>query len=470
MKSQKSKQTFVQSMFGKLETDVKTIGFKKIISIIEDVVEKRMNNLQNNTQEIIEKLKICTTKDIIYEILKIGLKIYWYKFNNATNTVSMMNWKILLRTRILIMILIQNSLTIPIDFGLSSCAITQINTIRIKINQTLRLQSNNFWTLVIQICHNYMKLNQSDVKCYAIVFDTSGQIMVSTKQNDINVWMFQNGKMKLVKLLQGHTHLIQCLVYIKKQHSFISGALDKSIRCWQQQDQSNWNSSQPYQQHTDYIMCIVLNSNEDLLFHKSIKAWKVDFNQNKLAFLYSLDRHDDYVISLSLNQLENYLVSCAFEKNQIIIWQRRGDNNKFEFRYFVKQSVQEQGHKVKFIKENQFIWITGGITIDKLYVFELIKGVYQENQEKSFQLVTNNQNVDECRFPIMYNKEKDFIVLRHKNYIYIIREIKDGKFKKVCQLNFDAYSIYGTITNNGQYLVFWDEKNQGYSIFELSNK
>ncbi|CAD8119064.1 unnamed protein product [Paramecium primaurelia] len=185
--------------------------------------------------------------------------------------------------------------------------------------------------------------------------------------------------------------------------------------------------------------------------------------------MYSLDKHENKVNALSLNQSETQLVSCADSKNQIIIWERK-EQDKFEFKHFVTQSIQEEGLKIKFIKDNQFIWITGGKQIDKLYVFELKEGVFYENQEKTIQLIINNEKVDEYRFPIIYNKERNLIVVRHKTYIYIIIEIKNGKFKIVDQLNCDTIDIYGTITNNGQYLVYWDEKSQAYSTYELLNK
>ncbi|CAD8132529.1 unnamed protein product [Paramecium octaurelia] len=347
----------------------------------------------------------------------------------------------------------------------------QQQQIKIKSESQLNYEKQE----LLQKSEIKFKLIDQSVKqnqvCKSIVFDSSGSIMVSTQNNDIIVWSLINGTIKLVKTLSGHTSLVQCLVASKKQNSFISCSLDKTIRCWQSQNYE-WNSSQPYQKHTDYIMCIILSSNEDLLFSgsddKSIKVWKVDFNQNKLTFLYSLDKHNNRIMSLSLNQSENQLVSCASSQNQIIIWERR-EKDKYEFKYFVKQSIKDHGFKVKFIKENQFIWITGEQALDRLYVFELIQGVYQENQDKTVQLITNYKDCDEFHFSIIYNKERNLIVVRHKKYIYIIREINDGNYKIEDQLNFDTYYIYGNITNNGKYLVCWDAKREGYSTYELLN-
>ncbi|CAD8196228.1 unnamed protein product [Paramecium pentaurelia] len=286
---------------------------------------------------------------------------------------------------------------------------------QIKVNP--QQQPNQNQQQVLQLVEIKLKLIDQSIKqiikCNAIVFDSSGSIMVSTEKNDIKVWSFLNGTIKLIKVLQGHSNWIQCLVYSKKQNSFISGSGDMSIRCWQQLDQTNWNSSLPYIYHRDFVRCILLNSNEDLLFSggddKQIIVWKADLNENKLKCLYSLDKHNNSVVALSLNQSEKYLVSCARDKNQIIIWERKNEN-KFEFKYFVNQSIQSCGFKVKFIKENQFIWITGNKDIDQLYVFELKDGVFQENQEKAIKLIQNQMTVDEYHFPITYNKEKNLIV------------------------------------------------------------
>ncbi|CAD8192523.1 unnamed protein product [Paramecium pentaurelia] len=348
-----------------------------------------------------------------------------------------------------------------VDFRELKQKFININYSNISINGEIQLKLIN------------QSVKQSG-RCNAIVFDSSGSIMVSTEKNYIiKVWKFQNGKIKLITNLQGHTRHIQCLVYSKKQNSFISGAGDKTIRCWQQVDQFNWISSQAYQQHKDYVRCIILNQNEDLLFSgstdRSIKVWKINLNKNKLKYLYSLYKHDDIVNALNLNQSETQLVSCAYNKYQIIIWEN-GEYNKFEFKYIIKQSIQDYGFKVQFIKDNQFIWLTGGQEIDKLFVFELIDGIFQENQDKTIQLLKNNSTIDEYRFPILYNKEMNLIVVRHKTYIYIIRQTNYEKLKIVDFLNCYTDDIYGMITNNAKYLVYWDKKNQAYSTYELLNK
>ncbi|CAD8130572.1 unnamed protein product [Paramecium sonneborni] len=499
------------------DMDFKVVGLRKIISLIEENQVKKIERVENiikNSIQTIESLHgiIDQMKSFIIQQFNslITIMMEWiqnlkqqgslysqYSFyeeleviilkQNKTNTnqqillqeIQKTNhcWSSKLNPKLeyfnqLVEYNKCKELLSNLEFG--SNTFTQVEQqpqIKIELQQQKNLQ-NILYESEIKLKLIDQSVKQND-RCNAIVFDSCGQIMVSTENNDIKIWKFLNGKIEQIKILQGHTNSIQCLVYSKKQNSFISGANDNSIRCWKQLDSSDWITSEPYKEHTHCVNCIILNSNEDLLFSgsddKSIKVWKVDFNQNILTYMYSLDKHNNIIIALSLNESETQLVSCAKDKNQIIIWERR-EQDKFEFKYFVKQSILDQGKKVKFIKNNQFIWVTGGKEIDKLCIFELKEGVFQENQDKTIQLIANNQIFDEYRFSIVYNKERNLMVVRHKTYIYIITEINDGKFKIVDQLNCDTYDVYGTITNNGQYLVYFDNKKKGYSTYELLNK
>ncbi|CAD8200161.1 unnamed protein product [Paramecium pentaurelia] len=444
------------------ESNAKTIGLKKVIKIIEDIIDKNFKNLENITQQTVQDLSICIkTQDWTQDLLAQREQYNQYSFydeldcfikNQNTNYDSNIariyninrSWKTKLSNNLNQYIQDQDK----VNFREIKQKIININCSNLYQKYEIKLKSID-------------QSVQQKIQCNSIVFDFSGSIMVSTEENDIKVWRFLDGKIKMLKKLQGHTNWVFCLVYSKKQNFFISGAEDKTIRCWKQLNQTEWISSQPYQQHTDFVTCIILNSNENILFSgskdKSIKAWKVDFNKNILTYMYSLDKHDNKVMALSLNQSETQLVSCGQNKNQIIIWEK-GKQNEFQFKHFVKQSIQEEGLKIQFIKENQFIWITGGKEKDKLQVFELKEGGYIENQDKAIQLITNNLIVDQYLFPIVYNKERNLIIVRHKTFIYIIREMDNGKFEIVDQLNCDTIEIYGTITNNGQYLIYWDQK------------
>ncbi|CAD8149936.1 unnamed protein product [Paramecium pentaurelia] len=304
--------------------------------------------------------------------------------------------------------------------------------------------------------------------CVSIAFNSSYSIMVSTHKSIINVWNFNNGKLELLKSLNQHNDWVNALVYSKKQNSFISCSDDKTIRIWKDQGENDWISSFAYEQHTDRVYCMTINQNEDQLFSgcfdKKIIIWKLDFDKNELIYQYSLKKYNHRIQSLSLNQSESQLVSC--DDVQLIIWQR-GLDNKMQFKYFVKPSKGISGQQVKFIKENQFVWVPNDEQVNEIFIFELQEGVYLENQEKKLQMNENKKLQNMNLFPIYYNKQRNLMIIRHKACIYFIREQKNGKFKIVEQLNLDTNTINGAATNNGLHFVFWDDQKREYSIYEL---
>ncbi|CAD8130490.1 unnamed protein product [Paramecium sonneborni] len=65
-----------------------------------------------------------------------------------------------------------------------------------------------------------------------------------------------------------------------------------------------------------------------------------------------------------------------------------------EFKYIViiEQSINTSRLEVRFMKDNQFIFVTSIKEIDKIFIFELTEGVFEENQQKMIQLNQNKQN------------------------------------------------------------------------------
>ncbi|CAD8088642.1 unnamed protein product [Paramecium primaurelia] len=492
-KLDKNKKFFCKSCLNNFESDAKTIGLQRILEIIEQIIDTNNNECEKIINETIQQLiKINKiTEELKTSFLNlfdsiIGITSQWinnlqdqkeqqnqYSFyEELDNYIKNKNTNFIQRKKLINKI--NNSSMLKLHKTLSDYHLNKdkFNLGELKKQFFKIIQSNQFDQGDINLQQIDQSVKQTD-SCKAIVFDFSGSIMLSTKDNDIQVWKFEDGTIQLINTLVCHTNLVSCLVYSKKQNSFISGSVDNAIICWQRINQIDWNYSQAYKQHTKSVKCILLNSKEDILFSgsddTSINVWKVEFNKNQLTYLYSLNKHKNSINSLSLNKSENYLVSCAQDQNGIIIWEYQSQN-KFVYKYLVKQSIQDYGLKVQFIKDNQFIWITGDKDFDQMYVFELKERVFQENLEKTIQLDKNNQPLDEFRFPIVYNEEKNLIVVRHKTHIYIIRLMNDGKFKIVNKLNFNTNKIFGTISNNGDYLVFWDDYIKQYSIYELYEK
>ncbi|CAD8174386.1 unnamed protein product [Paramecium pentaurelia] len=318
------------------------------------------------------------------------------------------------------------------------------------------------------------KNNKQDGRFESIVFDKTGSIMVSNDMESIKIWRFEKGELSLQNQLQIHNLHVKCLVYSKFLNNFISGSADKKIICWKQVNLNKWNSN-IYQYHYDTVNCLILNQKEDELISgsddKQIIIWSVDFINNQLTYKYSLKQHSEYVLSLSYNQSENSFLSCG--SDLYIIWKKKTniDNQQVinniksnEFQYYLDQlKYLPKGNRVIFINDYQFLWVTQN---QGILVFEQKWSMYQQNKNKTIN-IKNNDCEDQYYFPIIYNKNKNFLLIKHKYHIYLIRQLENGKFIIISSVDCGTQHNYGTITNDGQYLVFWDQKLKKYSTYQI---
>ncbi|CAD8211438.1 unnamed protein product [Paramecium octaurelia] len=318
------------------------------------------------------------------------------------------------------------------------------------------------------ILHKLIKteIRQKDC-CYAIQFNKDTSIMISTSGKDIKVWDFYKGHLKLSNTLQKHIDDVTCLLFSNYSNSFISGCgnEDGSIVCWQQDNNFGWKSSKPFKQHSLGLRCMIMNHDETQLITgslgKTIIIWKLDFKENNLVYEYSLFENQNKLLSLSMNDSETCMVSCNEDQVIFIWWKQQGI---WKFKDTLKQSVQDIGRQIKFLSDTEFIWLQQ--SKGRVHFFEGQNFKFQEKPEK--QLLLNNQQQDWNLFPILYNKLKNVIVIRHNSTVFIIRKQLDGNLKIMadpiqCQSEF----TYGSLSKDCQYLVLWDMVSQQYNVYEI---
>ncbi|CAD8065768.1 unnamed protein product [Paramecium sonneborni] len=531
------------------KTDAQIIEFKKVIQIIEDNKIKSLDILENLIKQNIQYIElfqtqvfnlkshlvqqldhlINNTKDWVLNLQSTGSKYSQYSFYQELDLIIMnqqstQNDQINLNDQIKI---INDAWKTEVNYQLeifksfkeyqqskdilknltNQSQQEQIKS-NIIINQIINQDKEQKKQITDNVIIQQQQLSpyklqfiddsiQQEEWCNAIVFDPTGKIMVSINGEDIIIWNINNRKINHAHLLQGHSQNVSCLIYSLINNYFISGSFDNSIRIWKYQNNNQWQSSKPYNEHKHCISCIILTSKEDQLiscsFDRSIKVWIIDLNNNELKLLYSLEKHTDYVFSLSLNQTERVLVSCGVD-GQIIIWKKQLNSQwqfqikfyisnyqtYFFFKFFMQiilincnyynKTIKEYGFHVKFLQENQFIWVP--YSSHNLCVFECKdEDQYQENIEKRIQFQKDNQRgVNYLLFPIIYNKDKNLICLRRAQHIFIIKVQINGFLSIVEQLDCQDCYIYGSLTNNGQYLVYWGEKTKKYKTYEILYK
>ncbi|CAD8094420.1 unnamed protein product [Paramecium primaurelia] len=301
----------------------------------------------------------------------------------------------------------------------------------------------------------------------ALAFNYQTNILVTSNDKEIIIWKFNEGKLDQWQKYQ-FSGFITSLVFSKTQNIFISGSTEVYI--WKQHQNNQWTKSNPYIYNKKIqTSCLVLNSKEDLVIqgnkNSTINILAVDFQQNKITHLYSLKKHTEWVSSLSLNNSENLLLTCGYQET--IIWKKDQDNKWKFMTEVIKYSTPIYPDRALFLKDDQFI------------LFKSRNGstsaiVYQQNKldfTKYYEIQLNTIPTLEFKLyqTFEFRPELNLLFVRYKEYIYILRKQDNGKYKIAYQQCYKTDYIYGTLSNNGQYLVIYDESQKLHNIYELQN-
>ncbi|CAD8178918.1 unnamed protein product [Paramecium octaurelia] len=328
---------------------------------------------------------------------------------------------------------------------------------------------------------NYKLISQTQQKeiCTGIAINRDGSLIAASCNNDIKIWKFKDGILIDQKiLLKGHESVVFCIIFSKKIDFFVSGGMDNSIRCWIDRNKKSWFSSHSWEgskaftQHSNSILCLLLNEKEDELLSSSsdhsIKIWNVKSGDNIIEYKYSLNKHTNQVFQISLNSTDTEMVSCS-EDRCIIIWSKNG-NNQWEFKYIINQDVDEYGLRINYCSDDTIIWCQNSKPIAQ--VFRLENGIFQHKPDLSIKLkpfVDSEFGSDYCFFPSKYNSTTQTLILKQNKYIYRIKKSKNDSFYidgDVIVNN--AASCYGTIQDDQKYIVIWNKESSQMQVYKAN--
>ncbi|CAD8159483.1 unnamed protein product [Paramecium pentaurelia] len=324
---------------------------------------------------------------------------------------------------------------------------------------------------VSSITYNLLYEIEQKEDCQALSFNKQGTLLATTCKSDIKIWKVDQGKLIDQNIiLKGHTSLVRCLVFSHKQNWLISGGDDLQIRCWKEQKQDNnainWICSQPFKIHLNYVYNIILNQNEDELIScgadHSIKVWKANALENSIEFCYSLDQHQHFVYQISLNSNETQLVSCSMDK-QIIIW-KKDENKHWKFNNKIEKSIDDYGFRVGFLTDNLIAWTQ--YQQGYLHIFKQENENFIEIPKMKISLKSQNQQDIYILFPLIFNKEKQLMILRHNRYVTLFELGQNEQLSIVGEpIDCQSSDNYGTLSDDGKYLVIWNDANKQLKVY-----
>ncbi|CAD8117106.1 unnamed protein product [Paramecium sonneborni] len=417
---------------------------------LDSLIQLQKGNAQECKFEELARVNYSWSQKLLP---KFQLFQHFKEFNKCKDCLNNILLEVISKsTLISSQILPQNNISDILSTGLTS---------EFHINKNVQPQMQE----ITQIKLKFIDDSQQQPKCTSVMaFDPKGQILITGQGDALSdkiykIWSFNNGKLKFKQQFQ--TEEIQGIIFSKKRLNFIT--YTTVITSWRYIQPNDWQKSKSVfkpgtgAQRFD-LPCGELNQDESLLYvgdaGGSVQIWRVDFDLNEVTYLDELKKSQDRIASLSLSPSENILVTCD---KVIHVWQKREDD-QWMFKYVVKSAgITQQGNRIKFLTDEQFIWIPKNI--DTVCVFELEDGFFQENLDKQIQL-TGSDACDRFKGPIIYNKEKKIIIILRKAIIHIIQKLNNGTFRIAEKQGRNGEICGGALTENGQYLVIWDEEKK----------
>ncbi|CAD8119575.1 unnamed protein product [Paramecium primaurelia] len=269
----------------------------------------------------------------------------------------------------------------------------------------------------------------------------------------IKVFEFNQGMIKLIQTFNQHKDQVTTLNFMQISKQFISGSCDKSIIIWKQNQNNLWSYQQILNEHNDIIQCLIINTNEDLIISGSddctIKFW---INKNEWFCQQTINDHSKKVFGLSFNQQQNRVVSCGYDQYILIIEQ--SEQNK-EWKV-IQKIIDNYGYRICFIDNNMFTFSPK--SQEQISVYEMNNNNKQFTKTRDIP-IKSGSDINE-RFPLQYINQKSILVSKNGQYVNLIRKKQNGEFLIEQSIHFGINSLYGTMSNDGEYLITWDNKSK----------
>ncbi|CAK69845.1 unnamed protein product (macronuclear) [Paramecium tetraurelia] len=356
-------------------------------------------------------------------------------------------------------------------------------------NITLTLQTiikdwdvqSEFDTIFNQIStqiNNYKKQNDGQTQvqeikqqksCWAIAFNYSDSIMAAGCEENIKIWDFQDKK--LVDsgiILEGHSDFVQCLTFSKRQNWLVSGGLDEKIICWNQVSLNKWQQNQVLYTGKRDIQNLILTPAEDqlILSHDSkIKLWNLNIEQNTISFKQSLEMHQSNVKFICVNNDSTFLISSA-QDNKIILWSKQSPNN-WSYQCTIDRIQKDCGNRICFISNSTFTYQSDNQGI--LHIFMIENGRLIEAPELKVRLQQQNKQDGTQLFPSIFNNKKMILIQKHNKSVYILKRDNTNTLRIYGEpIHFHSRFNYGTITNDGNFLVIWSYETKQFKIYQIN--
>ncbi|CAD8213183.1 unnamed protein product [Paramecium octaurelia] len=326
-------------------------------------------------------------------------------------------------------------------------------------------QENNFSYEIISIYHQGQFSN-------ALAINRSNTLLLVGSKKKFKIFQFKHKYLKQIQQINKHFDNVTTLNFFQIKQWLISGSRDNNIIIWSSNLVINSKYVIKLKSHSDWINCLVLHPlSEDLAISGSkdstIKFWCISLS----SCVQTIKLFNQQIYSLSINNIGNKLISCS-DNNSILILKALSFDQWIITQRIV---VSNFGYRLSFVK-------------NEIFVFQPYRQsnleIYQLNyeNEKFFKITEAEiQGGDQpCNyyFPMVYVSSKNCLLIKQGYKLNIIKivfstkeEIEEYKLQQVIDFKKVLWSqIFGTMSQDGQFLITWDFKSHLFQIREYAHK
>ncbi|CAD8108335.1 unnamed protein product [Paramecium sonneborni] len=314
-------------------------------------------------------------------------------------------------------------------------------------------------------------LHKQEGSFCALAINSKNDLLAVGSDSEIKIFNFKRGYLKQLQVISLRAYNLSLLIYCKKKPFLISAQGASSLMIWNSSLISNPKFICKMIGHSQQIISMTLDPIlEDLIISGShdnnIKFWSI---YNKWFCKQTISEHTKPVLSLIMNSQGNQLISCSQDKQIFII-----DRNN-QTQWLIKQKIllPTYGYRLSYITDSIFIFLPNSYYDGThLYIFKINDLIKQYQKLCQIPIQGKNQY---CYyyFPLLFIQSKNILLIKngcYVNLLQIIPSMSQNNFIYQLEqtIQFQNKYIYGTLTDDGEFLIIWDEESEQIQIRKLN--
>ncbi|CAK66159.1 unnamed protein product (macronuclear) [Paramecium tetraurelia] len=218
----------------------------------------------------------------------------------------------------------------------------------------------------------------------------------------------------------------------------------------------------PFKKHNSRISNIIMNKDEDQIYSSSTRLIITDKNQ-QYKYSQTILQNITIIRCVSLQESQNKFLVCGLDK-QIIVLQYYPIDQKWN--KIQKINFKANGESLCFVNENQFVVQQHHKNTIQLFEFNCSNQQFEKSKEITIQKGMNSYNLG---FQAQFSQEKKILITKNSQFVNIIKRTEKNEFIFISSINFDTCYIFGSMSEDGKYLITWDQKSLCVQLWELKD-